>query len=178
MTTTKRCTKCGEEKPLDGFDKSAKGRFGRRARCKCCEAKYVRENAEKIKAQRAKYRRENAEKIKVGKAEHYRKNVKKIAEQQAKYRRENAEKIAPRAARYRCKTAEKTKAQKAASYRKNIEKIAEQHAKYRRELAPGYVASLLQIPHADLTPELLELKREQLRIHRLTNQLKKELKNV
>lgn len=44
-------------------------------------------------------------------------------------------------------------------------------------LSRGYVASKLRLPTKDLAPELLELKREQITIHRLSRQIKKELKN-
>jgi HNH endonuclease len=36
--TTKRCTKCGEIKPLEAFDKSTKWADGRRGRCKLCRS--------------------------------------------------------------------------------------------------------------------------------------------
>ena len=37
MTETKRCTKCGETKPLDAFNRDASKKYGRRSRCRECE---------------------------------------------------------------------------------------------------------------------------------------------
>jgi len=45
-------------------------------------------------------------------------------------------------------------------------------------LSSYYVAGLMGLATGDCTPELIELKREQLRIHRLTKQLKQEIQNV
>ena len=36
MTESKRCTKCGEEKPLEEFYVDRKGREGRSSRCRAC----------------------------------------------------------------------------------------------------------------------------------------------
>ncbi len=37
MTNTKRCTKCGETKPLDAFHRDASKKYGRHSRCRECE---------------------------------------------------------------------------------------------------------------------------------------------
>jgi len=42
MTDTKRCTKCGKEKPLDGFHRDRSKKQGRRSRCRECERQYER----------------------------------------------------------------------------------------------------------------------------------------
>ncbi|GAA4766089.1 hypothetical protein [Citricoccus nitrophenolicus] len=53
ITTAKTCTRCGDTKPLDQFQKSKKGKHGREARCKTCIAAYRRDNAERIRAGKA-----------------------------------------------------------------------------------------------------------------------------
>ena len=74
---SKICSKCKQEKSLCDFYKSATKKFGVQSQCKKCrnelDAKYRRENPEKVKESKAKYRRENLE---------------KVNEYQAKYRRE------------------------------------------------------------------------------------------
>lgn len=64
--TTKTCTKCGVEKPLDRFYKQKFGRFGRMAYCKECVAArrraYRAANREKIAAQSRAYYEANREK--------------------------------------------------------------------------------------------------------------------
>ena len=42
MTETKRCTKCGETKPLDAFHRDRSKKLGRRSRCRECERQYER----------------------------------------------------------------------------------------------------------------------------------------
>ena len=58
---TKRCTKCGEVKPLTEYSPDDKGRAGRRARCRACMRAARRtqpKNRERLRRQgRASYRR-------------------------------------------------------------------------------------------------------------------------
>jgi hypothetical protein len=86
----KTCTKCGEEKELSEFYKDKTKSLGVRPSCKACnkegEAKYRKENPDKIKERGAKYRKENPDKGK---------------ERGAKYRKENPDKGKETAARYR-----------------------------------------------------------------------------
>ncbi len=42
MTETKRCTKCGKEKPLEGFHRDRSKKQGRCSRCRECERQYER----------------------------------------------------------------------------------------------------------------------------------------
>ena len=42
MTATKRCPKCGKEKPLDGFRRDRSKKQGRLPRCRECERQYER----------------------------------------------------------------------------------------------------------------------------------------
>ena len=42
MTGTKRCTKCGKEKPLEGFRRDRSKKLGRYPRCRECERQYER----------------------------------------------------------------------------------------------------------------------------------------
>ena len=42
MTETKRCIKCGKEKPLEGFRRDRSKKQGRYSRCRECERQYER----------------------------------------------------------------------------------------------------------------------------------------
>ena len=42
MTETKRCTKCGKEKPLEGFRRDRSKKLGRFSQCRECERQYER----------------------------------------------------------------------------------------------------------------------------------------
>ena len=81
----KRCTKCGEEKPLEMFSKNKKGKYGGSSRCKECDKEYRQENIKKAKEYQQKYYNENKE-IFLEKANAYRKeNKDKINEYGKKY---------------------------------------------------------------------------------------------
>lgn len=54
--TVKRCSKCGEEKPLDAFNKERNGKYGRRGECKACQAAKTRE---RIKAKESALKARN-----------------------------------------------------------------------------------------------------------------------
>jgi hypothetical protein len=67
----KRCTKCGEVKPLHEFQK--KGDNRRRADCRACAAAYnrtwQRKNPEKLRKNRKKYYERHQERLRAEKAE-------------------------------------------------------------------------------------------------------------
>lgn len=56
----KKCSRCGQAKPLDGFHRQAASRDGRAAACRECVAKYVKErywrDPERRRAESKKYR--------------------------------------------------------------------------------------------------------------------------
>ena len=147
----KKCSKCGEVKSLDGFYRDAGKPDGRRADCSVCSrasiSKWRAENPEKHKACVKKWRAENPEKEKATKAKWCAENPEKNRASGAKWRAENPEKV------------------------KAIE------AQRTAGLASAYVAASCGLKVSQLTPELLELKRAQLQMHRLTKQLNKEIQN-
>ena len=61
---SKTCSKCGEEKLLDEFNRDKTRKDGRRSRCKLCVRKYRQDNKEKIAAWGKQYYQDNKEKIK------------------------------------------------------------------------------------------------------------------
>ena len=83
---TKRCSRCGEVKGLDGFRKG-------RNTCKECEAerkkKHYEENKDKILDKRKQYRGDNKEKISVSSKRYREANSSKIKEREKKYRKKN-----------------------------------------------------------------------------------------
>ena len=83
---TKRCTKCGIEKPHDEFSKSTSRKDGLQTACKECFAAYFAKNKEKIAAYRAEYYAKNKDKSAARSAEYYAKNKDKIAARRAAYR--------------------------------------------------------------------------------------------
>lgn len=64
--TEKKCTKCGEVKPLDEFNKKKKHKDGLAYQCKLCSRQALREwkaaNPEKVREDRKKWKNANPEK--------------------------------------------------------------------------------------------------------------------
>lgn len=64
----KKCTKCGELKPLDEYHRAKLGKMGRAATCKSCkklwQAEYYIENKDVINGKIKRWQEENPEKIK------------------------------------------------------------------------------------------------------------------
>lgn len=89
MTQTKVCTKCGEEKGLEGFHKKKSGKFGVRADCKvCCSGyykQYRQENKERLLESNKQYRQENKEKLQELKEQYFQKNRERILEYHRQY---------------------------------------------------------------------------------------------
>lgn len=101
-----------------------------------------------------KYNENNKEKVSAHKKKYNGNNKEKIAENCKQYRENNKEKIAEYLKQYR---------------ENNKEKIM---------LSNGHIKSILKlnfkIKYTNITPEMIELKREQLLIHRALKQAKKE----
>ena len=82
----KACTRCGEVKPLEDFNRESKNRDGRRASCRACDCERMRRYDEAIRERRRRYLAKNAE---------------AIAERSRRYREANAEAERARLRRYR-----------------------------------------------------------------------------
>ena len=93
MTETKRCTKCGEEKPLSEFYRNQKTHDGRASQCKGCRLEYARkhyeENGETIRERARKYREENREAVLEYERKIHRENREREAEYARNYYRKN-----------------------------------------------------------------------------------------
>ncbi|MDT9046433.1 hypothetical protein RSW36_25115 [Escherichia coli] len=80
--------------------------------------------------------------------------------------------------RYRTNNPESERDRKARYRHDNQEKIRDYNCSYRADLRAGFVADTLGLPVSKLTPDLYALKRQQLEIHRLEAELKRELKRL
>lgn len=82
MEAEKRCTKCGETKPLDEFHKDRSQPDGRCPRCKVCKKraarKYFRANQEERVKYGREYKAKNPEKIRACTKKYYEANREKI----------------------------------------------------------------------------------------------------
>jgi hypothetical protein len=100
---------------------------------------------------------------------------------QARYSENNKEKIRIKNTECYKKRPEKYKANKKRYYEKNREEIMPKRASRRSSdkdrVSPSYAAELLKLPVSQCTPELIEMKREQVLLHRLAKVLKQEIVN-
>ena len=128
MSDTKKCTKCGVEKPVTPEfyhrDKNKKG--GLYTQCKECKKLYRENNKEKISEQNKLYRKNNKE---------------EILEQKKLYRKNNKEKIKE----YYEKNKEKFKEY----YENNKEEILEQRKLYRENNKQNNPYGIYKITHKE-----------------------------
>lgn len=97
-------------------------------------------------------------------------NREKLASRRKAYYEANKEKAASQVKAYREANKEKVAAQDKARSKAN-------NAAMCKALSDSYVAHKLHLRVAELTPELLAMKREQLLLHRLGKQIKAQLKD-
>ncbi len=121
--TSKVCSKCFVEKPLEAFHKQKGGKFGVAGRCKCCIAEYNTKLERKARqAERyAKNYQTNREEILAKKAEH---NAKpEVKAKQAENYQANREEILTRQAEYDAKPEIKEQRNKREKLRKETDPL-------------------------------------------------------
>ena len=89
----KKCTKCGEVKSLDEFNRAKKGKHGRSARCRDCNKLYYENNKKEILKKNKDYREDNKEDLKKYFKDFYLKNRLKKIKEAKKYQINNSDKI-------------------------------------------------------------------------------------
>ena len=125
--------------------------------CKRAEArKWHKENPEKSKATSRKWKEGNQEKVKVA---------------VRKWREENQEKARAASRKWYEENPEKAKAKARKQYEENPEKVNAIARKNIETLSDRYVSKRIGAPIKDLSPEIIELKREQLLMFRLNKEL-------
>jgi len=90
----KTCTKCDTQKHIHCFSRNKYMKDGFRSQCKTCDAKYVKNNTNKISEYKKKYQQNNKEIISKKRAKYRAGNKDKIALQQKIYADKNREKLA------------------------------------------------------------------------------------
>ena len=149
-TKTRVCLDCGVDISMRG---------SRAKRCESCAGEHaVQKSMERSTA----WRKENPEKFRV---------------HQKRYRKANPEKVKAIKARWRKAHPEKSAAIHREWAAANLEKVRANDARLRARISPAYAASLMHLPVAQCPPELIEMKREQLSLHRLVKVLKQEIVN-
>jgi len=127
---------------------------------------YKKENREKNREYHKKLYKENPEKYKKKNRKYRKENPDKCRELDRKYRKENLDKYVEYNIKYR---------------KENPEKNRESSRKETLELSKNYIENriclTLKIEREKITPEMIELKREQLMFFREIQQYKKEIKD-
>lgn len=149
-TALKQCTRCGIIKPSADFPRNKRCTSGTISKCRTCKsdlAKQARlgQNRQAILEKEAKWRELNRDKKAINNKKWVAANPDKVHEQRRRWREQNPD----------------------ATVRSSL--------KAREQLARSYVARRLGLAIADAPPEMIDLKREQLQIHRLTKELNEAL---
>ena len=163
---TKICSKCGEEKLLKEFNLQISGKYGRYSWCKICASdlnkKYRKQNRDKILEYGKEYHKQNQDKRNLESKEYYKQNRDKILKYRKEYREQNQDK-------------------RKEYYKQNQDKRKEYYKQNRDKLEDNYIKNSLSnisgIKFKDISPELIEAKREQIKLYRLIKKIKNELRS-
>ncbi len=133
---TKKCSKCGEVKGVEEFNKRKDSNDGYRTYCIICErtqrAEYRSKNKAKKKETDRAYRINNADKINIRQAEWRKENKEKLKEYFKEHYARNKERIKKRINKYRVDNIEKVKAQQSKTYKKYAKERCEYMTKWGR----------------------------------------------
>jgi len=137
IPVAKRCTKCGEVKPIEMFEARKGSITGKGPRCKVCKnisnRAYYAKNPERQHEISKKYRDSNKEKVKEAQSKHRLANQEKIKERKKKYQEENKDKLKEYYKNYRAENREKVHIASRSWHLANAEKVYERQRKYRKE---------------------------------------------
>jgi len=183
IAMSKRCTKCGEVKPLSAFNKQKMGLYGVTSRCKMCLKEYIRihkeKNKEHYKEKGKQWRENNKEYIKQYQID----NKEHIKEYSKQYSLNNKEHIKQYQKQYnkqyRLNNKEHNKEYSKQYNLNNKEHINKRRKEQIKNLTDTYIVGLIT-NRSSLTSEdieqynnMIEAKKEYLKLKRLIKQLSK-----
>ncbi len=181
---TRKCTKCGEEKPetTESFYRDKNRRGGLHTICKECICKASRrwqaENPEKARERQRRWRAENPEKVREASRRWYVENSENVREASRRWRAENPEKVREKVKRWRAKNPEKAREARRRWKAENPEKAREADRRCINTLAPSYLKQLItrkyDIDRSEIGDELINAKRRELIYYRQLTQLKNQ----
>lgn len=120
------CNKCHEIKGVNEFYKHKNTKDGIRSTCKECvnkyNAKYYKQNADKISEQKKEYYKQNTDKISEYVKEYQKQNADKIKEQKKEYQKQNVHKKKEYDKEYRKQNADRLKIYDKERYNSKVEK--------------------------------------------------------
>ena len=166
---SKKCSKCGELKPLTDFSKDKSKKSGNKSQCKLClktnpeRQKYLKEyrdsHKEYFEEKHAEYRERNREKLK----EQSRLYRLSHPEKSKEYYLENRERILEYSRRYHAKKREEIKLLRPPKIKKSPEEIREKRREYKRKYAKAHrnVENARAKRYRENNPEKIRKQREQ-----------------
>ena len=172
-------------KNKDKFDEQNRNRSLR------CRAKKIAENPDAVKAYGKEqykkhretillaaktWRKENPEKATAKSRKNYLANADHIKEKSREWKRLNADRHLASVKKWQQDNKDKVNAYNKASDARNPERILRKRRHHTDTLTDSYVSGAVGIKVKDCPPELIELKREQLTIKRLSRQIKQTTK--
>lgn len=120
--TEKECSKCGEIKLINEFNKHVNAKDGHTEQCRSCiseqRRKKYKENPEQVRERNRKYKEENPEKVKETKRKERENNLERYQEYLRQYYQKNQEKLKERSRKH---------------YEENIERHQECSRQWRKE---------------------------------------------
>ena len=147
---------------------------------KTCKKGHDYEEAQKrcpvcLRAGRAAWAAANPDKVKAKNAAWRAANAEKERSRKAAWRAANPEREKDRNAAYRAANPQKERDRAVVWSAANRDKRCAYAAKAVANLRDDYVARVIGLPVREVPPELINLKREQIRLHRLARELEQAL---
>jgi len=156
--SSKLCSKCNEEKPLNEFNKRKTSKDGYSYICKECNKKisknnYYKRDIDTKKAYWKKYRQEHREIIRVHQEKYYQEHREEIRTKNKKYYQEHREEIQAKIKKY----------------------LQEHHEEHVENISDSYIKQIIKIkyniPKEFITQQLIQSEREFLQIKRIIRRL-------
>ena len=127
---------------------------------------WIKNNIKYIKVKDKERRQAHPEKYADKSRKYQLENSEKIKERKREYRIQNSERIKNYSLKYNLENSEQIKARGQKRMRDNPEKFRLRSKRNIDEISKSYVAHLMEVPTKQLTPEIIELKRLQIQLHR------------
>jgi len=140
--TSKVCSKCKEEKPLEAFNKNRSNRDGLQSQCKVCGKQYYQESREKRLEYAKQHHQENREKRLEYAKQYYQDNREQQLEYKKQWRQSNIEYMK----QWRQENREQQLEYKKQYYQDNVEKYTAYSMKRRALKQDSIPEALLNCP--------------------------------
>jgi hypothetical protein len=173
----KTCTKCHVYKPLAEFHVNRRNADGLQCWCKNCRRQHA--SATHDIEKHRKYRSEHAAEIRERKRKYRETHREQEAARVSAWHASNPERVREHKRRYQQKHAGITRQSSVRWVQENRQRVRDlknaREKRIREAAGPSYAAKVLRIRKTEAAPELLEMKRDQLLMHRLITDLKKAI---